>query len=1484
MVPPGGSATLYGVLYQLLASVHRAVRLRVFQGPDKSVEGARLQIEPLRGGGDLRIEMPDRRIVEQLKARTDGRRWGLREVGSKVLPDLYLDAALDLPDDQTEYIFSTEGLVGPEAHAFFQRLRDPQPQGDPLADLHSEDREDFLYIADAVRKRKDIRSEAEADTHRKLRRLISRLTIRDRQTAGWLIDEIDRMLLPLLDHREDLGDTRDKLCMMILRKGTGEDREFTPADLLREAGLSAVSLEDLPELRRTARELLEREVTRRERFNPNQDVHPGLEWPEGRWFLDLSREKHRGKTWQISHLAVDLARRENGPFIVFLRSTGDAIRDLQKVSDLLWTEAWRHDRTLPLHRLADRWKESHGETGQPWLVTCVDGLQTARQAQDLIDAFAWKHWGIGLAITVAETSAEELRFADEWPEQTQLPTSKSFTSRELREFLRRHGHSLGAVPSDIRETLKQPLLAQIYVTTVASDPHWEPKREYELYEGYWRRLERLSGPEDLVRLKRLAQTLLDPEPVYPWTREQLEQAQVTDEARLRLEEAGWWTCKDDRYEVWHDRLVSWALAEAIAPKGTRQVLANRLIACLSSQIPRVGRILAYVPMDVLWLLLRHPIRQGMVPDLIARLEQDNAFEQRDLYHNLLPTLGPEIIPGLIQRLRSIPEDMSFHFTVLAAKTLSTILTKGSSVLVPISDLLEEEGVLRKIAIKVLTRHPSPAATVPLWEIHKGNALALEESHEIENYTSREDSFAALRACLDLDPVWLRSKILEADPAIDPTWELAYLLANLKHQEARSIWMKRKGTLFQKMPPNKRRSLVVCIRIFDDREEISRLESWLSIEEDWIGDYAFRALAWVAPERAVALLQTLPLDNLSNDHAGSWPVVLLAGRLDETRSALRKRMAQAGPDFWKVADLYTWYEELIDRESMDLMLDRLAQDVADLTGPSEKARDRLWRPIRLLSKIYRLDLLQAFEKRAGTDLDRTLGKLGVSWSQHDLKEVRSVLLKIGGEGFRRLIREGLASSDRYDRRVALAWGMACPEEVAATDPHEAWVLAALGKDQNLVRELLAFEEEIDNRGLMNLWRLRRWKPPMTDADLAPAFEALASGDARARIRGLAAVSISARSDLLARLPEWLDRAGDESQQELDDRAAFLVHRLAEGNPDGVRHLSRNLDPQRFPGTWAELLGKPGAEEIPGLVEQHLLLQIRQGWFEAAEMQLALSLTKHVPQLDPSVLRAVWSYGKDNFHWNREVFWTTVVPLESEEVQEEVWKISLEHGFHDERSEGIAALALLAPQDAFETAAQHLSMTGKGRADFVWLLMDLDAKRAVPLLMEQAVRERETEVLWGIARVFRRAGRVVELQLRERLESPDYQRRKSAAELAGWQGPHFLQRELQKLAENDPDRDVQWECLWALDRQREEHCVLELMDAFRRAEGIARWSYLEAILELGDPRLLVTESDPLWLGRILASDLGRLEVHAHSRLKERFQEIKRKAERLDRDQED
>lgn len=1432
--------------------------------------------------------------MEQWKARTTGKPWSLTDITTKVLPDLYQDPALDHPGDETRYVFATEGCPTEEAQSVFERFRKSVPEDDPLAGLRQGDQKVLRDTAEAVRKRRQFRSEPDSLTYPKLRRLLSRFEIREGQKASDLTEEIRLWLLPQVDIREEAVAKREQLCSMILSKAAHGEVEIVPKDLLREAGLRGVSLANMAELRKRALEVVEREVARR-RYDRDRDVRNRPDWPEDKPILIVAGESGQGKTWQLARLALEFAREKDGDksLSVFLVSQGNAAGDLQQAADLLWKQAWGHDATKSLDRVADHLWEVQGNTGQPWLVVCVDGVQSLSEARTLIDAFDWERWGIRLALSVPREVGVALE--RERPDQVHLRILRNFTESELRQYLLHHNRSSEELPPDVRETLKRPLLAGIY-TRLESDPQWRPTREYMLYEEYWRRLqtarEQADHPEDLIQMKRLALTLLDEEPSYPWTWEQLEQVGLTAEPRRRLEQAGWWvrTSGGEGMEVWHDRLLSWALAVAVAERGSAAELANWLRRDRRPAVPRIWQILAYLPLDVLWVLCGDPAKVRLVPDLIISKEEEyqpSGF--RWLYEMDLPSLGRHVFQSVIERVRRLPDRVRYSYVSSVVECLSRILAREPDGQADLPPLLKDPSLtVREVAVGTLARHPHPEAVNLLWDRLRDSSRSIDESPGAEGHTAYQRTFAALRACLDLDPAWLRARILETDSEREPVWDLAYLLANLKNPGARRIWLEVKSELFRKMPPYKLRSLAVCIRVFHDTEEVPRLESWLSVSEDWTDLKAFRSLAWVDPDRAVQLLATLPLNNLSDHHFGSWLPILLLKRPDKTRRALRERLVASGPDFWKVADLYIWYEERMDRETAELLLDRLS---------SEATWNSLRRPLGLLSRIHRLGLLQVFEKLAGTELDRRLGELGVSWvnseDRHDLRELRSILLKIGGDGFRSLIQAGLASTDPEIQREALGWGWMFPEEIASSAIQAPLAHALLGENRALSEAVGALE--VENRWQLNdlhqwltsVWRMRRGKPPMPDEELAPAFEALQSTEARKRMRGLDAVAISGRSDLLSRLPEWLAGFGElagEELQELDQCAAYLVHHLAGEAPESVRQLSQGLDFGRFPTVLGQLYGRAGAEELPDRLEQHLLSHREPGQFGDTEMDFALTLS-HSRHLDSPTLRAVWSYGKDAHEWNREVFWKAMVRLDSEEVVDELWKASQDRdAMEDERLDAIPALALLEPAAAFDVAARHLRDAGPHRNGFVWLLLDLDAERAVPVLIEQAVREQQTEVLWTIARRLRRAGPAVERELRARLESPDFRVRTAAVHLAGWAGPGFLKADLTRMAAEDPDDDVQWECLQALDRQNKESCVLELMDAFRSAHGVAQWSYLESILELGDPHLLRTKDDSLWIGKFLPEELSALNHHAAWRLEERIRKVKQAAEREDRDRKD
>lgn len=721
------------------------------------------------------------------------------------------------------------------------------------------------------------------------------------------------------------------------------------------------------------------------------------------------------------------------------------------------------------------------------------------------------------------------------------------------------------------------------------------------------------------------------------------------------------------------------------------------------------------------------------------------------------------------------------------------------------------------------------------------------------------------------------------------WALASLLANLKNPVARSIWLEVKSDLFRKMAQPKLGYLADCIRSFLDAAEASRLESWLSIEEEGTDLKAFRALAWVDPDRAVQLLATLPLQNLASHYFGSWFPILLFKRPEKTQRALRDRMQASETDFWGVGALYVWHEESMAPEMVSMLLDRV---------PYENSWTSLRRPLEILSRVHRLDLLRVFEERAGSTVDRHLGELGASLikssEKHDLSSLFSVLLKIGGEGIKLLIQAGLGSSNPRWQNEALGWAWILPHESAATTTLRIpGFLALIGQDRALVEAIIALEADDPWRPnwrlewLQDLRLLRRGKPPIQDEDLAPAFEALRSDDKGKQLRGLEAVAISGRADLLSHLPEWLERLKDQDFLELDWRVACVVEFLGE-TPESINYLAETLDFERFPSSLSILYGRTGAEALPLRLEQHLLNH--RGPFGETEMGFALTLSQS-GTVSPAILREVWNLGISPYYRrhlyyqspHKEAFWKALVKLDSDEAKEELWKASQDcNQREDRRLDALPALTLLDSEAAFEIAVRHLRNSEAKSTKFVQLLLELDSCQAIPVLIEQAARERQTDVLWTIARMLRRSRPQVEREIQAKLGSPDFRTRRSAVYLAGWQGSDFLREDLQRMAAEDTDDDVQWECLRALDLQDKERSVLDLMEAFRQAKGIARWSYLESILELGDPSLLLTKEDPLWLGQIITEDMGAMEIHAIFRLEKRSKELERAAEQRDRSQ--
>jgi hypothetical protein len=121
-VTSGGSATINGVLYQMLYSLLTAIKHKIqVKTPLKhNASGITILLEPQCGGGDIQTLSKDFYIVEQIKSKSTGTTWSLKQIIEDVLPDLFL--AVDLNKTNTKFRFVTEGKMGKWAsiYKYFQ--------------------------------------------------------------------------------------------------------------------------------------------------------------------------------------------------------------------------------------------------------------------------------------------------------------------------------------------------------------------------------------------------------------------------------------------------------------------------------------------------------------------------------------------------------------------------------------------------------------------------------------------------------------------------------------------------------------------------------------------------------------------------------------------------------------------------------------------------------------------------------------------------------------------------------------------------------------------------------------------------------------------------------------------------------------------------------------------------------------------------------------------------------------------------------------------------------------------------------------------------------------------------------------------------------------------------------------------------------------------------------------------------------------------
>ncbi len=1522
----GGSATMYGVLYQILGTVHWSAKIRMrvnSRGSDLRDVG--LHIEPLGGGGDLRIETESCGIVEQWKARSDGGTWSLAELIDEVLPDLFRAVDASALDSPAIYRFVSEGRRGRwgDAQKFFESLRGRPIPAQPLIEL--EDSESLHRVGDSqltnrglfhlIAQRLNDGTESIEQSYRRLWHLLSQFEMTESLSAARLRSDVLKLLLAVVDDRDQVDAKLNELCGVVLGMGSQGDVVITAAQLLEKVGLTAKPLSDWLGWRQRCRAYVQRHIGLEWRFNPDANVRCAPVWRENKPVLVLSGESGQGKTWQLAQLALEDF--DDVGVATTVSASGDAERDVTAAVNRIWQSALGHESQLTVESLIRRCRDTAPKLVEPWLTVFIDDVLSMEEARRLV-MMDWEGWGARLVVTTLPPIAQALK--SQRPERVSVIDVADFSVSELQEFLRRRGHEWGLLPPDVRHRLRRPILASLFCD-LANPAGWTPKNEYELFERYWLRIrdarDQADHHEDLARMRIVAGRILAADAVYPWTQDDLDAASVSSDVVRRLESIGWLRrLPDGRVDVPHDRLLNWAVSEfLVSQRKNNRIstddLRSTVVDCLQPGRQRAGRFLGYVPLDVLWLMADEANGlRAEIPSLLEGIENAGPMVgyPTGLYEKLLPTLGARIIAAMIERVRQTAGRDFNPYPKLVAKAIWEIGSKNPSAVADLGRTLirEELPEIQETALRILTRFPHHEVLDDLWKLH---IAGLQEQDDQDGSGSRlpyKLTFAALKACIQRDPAWLSMCIERSNPQLEPISELAWLVCNLDGDSANQVWSQAKATLFAKVSQDKPRCLSRCIARFRDATEIPRLEQWATSQTDFVAPNALYALAVIDPKLALSNLANVPPAFLPLTCKWWLPRLMISCRQatrDEIGRLIRDSDHPSG-----VAQIYDDFANLMDVETLEFLLNDLDRLAADQLAATETcANSALWNSLSLLAQINKLELLRHLQTKVGSSLEQRLTQIGCQWVgrassylNDEVHHLRDVLLKICGTGFRTLVNAMLSASSKHCRLEGIRWSSASADQetrsllIAITKSDEIWedqfpllqleatvALADLEENAAVVDSIMKW-----GTALNQLWDLRRAKLPMTDNDLASVFQELRSADELYRAGAMWAISVSGRRDLANIACEALRAASPESG--LARAATKALVELRESSDEAISLFARQLKAGQHEDLAVIGLLQAGTTQATKILTD--LLESRgiiPG--NATSDVLAINLSRRA-DTRRVVAEAVWKrIQSDEFHFAYHDLQECLGHLDVPGVRDHLFQeaYASEDTFHvvGQRAAAIEALANHDRDAAFRAAELNLRMSSKEREQLPELLIEFDEERAIPVLCSVAVEERSSLVRWSIGRALRTTTQrqLTESHITRLLRSSIPSERQVGAELAGWRASDQFSTSLKELALNDLDYEVRTAAESAVLRRLQNDEALELLTAARAAVGLECWTLLESFFELADPLLVQDRGDPFRLRDCMKNCSAGQRLHIQDHNEQRIKDLKKQADDLDKSNE-
>lgn len=1479
----GGSANISGVVYQMLWCLLRALQIRVKAPFDSNARTeALLVLEPKGGGGDVRVGSD----VEQLKAKSDAGKWSLQTVITDVLPDLFM--AVGDGARSTRYRFVTEGTLGDwdEVYRFFRRLGNVEPPAGILSQLDDKvplrflttrrksqveskdsslfteqeypERAMFCLIAKVLKERPAIKKLALSDTElqRRLWRLLGAFEFVGGQDRESVAREIDQLLLAVVDRSDSIPQTRAALASSLMELAATGNVSISAEELLSRYNLNATPLTDWRRIRSKSQDELQR-ILANNRYDTRLDVRLknveaiAAAWGNSPRTLVVTGESGQGKTWTLAGLA-SCASRDSAP-VLWVEASGNTREDLDRAAHQFWLDMRGGEQPIPLRQISSKLSEVVPSPETLRLRLCLDNVNDYNEAGSIVRE-NWPSLGISVAMCCPREVASSLQEA--FGDRVSVVTCEDFSWEELHELLERQiGETWTEIHEDVRETLRRPLLASIYLDEL--EAQWHPAHEYELYARMWRRLatrQQAAFPLDVPRLESLAERVLNGEQ-YPWDYRQLLSPGIDDAFFQRLERCGWLArVGDDHIRVYHDRLLNWAVAQSLFSslrKGKRTVDDFVVqVAELNRREIRSGHVfLGYVPMDVLWLVCGDSVLAAdSASRLLAAFESSYDHQPEVFYRELVPTLGERVADPLFTRCCEF-EGYPWALTEVA-RALATV-GKGRIAEFARSLLTNSDPHVQRRGLKLLRQATGPEVLDEIWRVHVCGTLdsgPFLDEHE-QDWSFREDSRTALRRSAVNAPAWIVRQIEQADPEMEPVHDLAWLIVNLP--DGKRAWGEAKKALFQKVSADRPRILAKCVGQFRDVEYVAWLKAKLSEQRDLCGPVAIQSLSRIDPVEAARSIDKVDQRDLHVTSSWSFREVWIRQQYEVTNRLLE--WVDEMDDPWEIGLLFRHYPNDVPPGIFARMLDHLDQQLAEQLTAIDAKSDSFYRELDFLAEVVCPELAELLEQKRDTTFElnlteylRRIGARKGIWADSLVREpgVR-VPRRINGKGVTRLVNEYLQCDNRFGRLDAWEWVVKNPDDetfrLAAERSQSDELWENHPAEQNDAIELLAVHGQWEAAAIgVCRWGLKtkvnfsstRLVPHGYSAEWLDSLRAQVKshptpGNAKALAFAGNASDASALHAILASNPTdtdlrhaciiGLEMLGDET-----DEGVRLVARHFDDHRHSVtRMLTQAATPAAWDALWHDLHNhfdhitalnlmnlSSHADRVAELTERQLPNQSKFGdWFLLRVLILRLR-----PEFKQRLLQNPWL---------RETFHREAVAAEGRS-----WLVG-------SKATAVECLAEFDAKAAFEAASQALrTVEWHDRERYPYLLLKIDPSRAVPVLLEQLESEKNGHVRYAIGRVLSEVA--LADVLTPRWDSPLPQVRSSACFAASWakDGPQLEARI--RICLDDRAESVIIASLDAISRLRQRQTTAELRDRMACANGlIEKWRWIDDLIDCMDP---------------------------------------------------